>query len=90
MALYAREYALGVAPVLLQNWSGQDPSFCFDPLINRRVVLLAETIAVFCIADAQHKSKPHCLRYVAINRNIRGNLNANDTAADPQTKAAKN
>ena len=90
MALYAREHALGVASVLLQNWSGQDPSFCFDPLINRRIVLLVYTIAVFCIADAQYNTKPNRLRYVAIKWNIRGNLNANDTAADLQTKAAKN
>jgi len=25
--------------MLLHNWSGQDPGFCFDPLKNRRVVL---------------------------------------------------
>jgi hypothetical protein len=40
MGLYAREYALGAASMLLHNWSGQDPGICFDPLINRRVVLI--------------------------------------------------
>ena len=30
---------LGAALTLLHIWSRQDPSFCFDPLLNRRVTL---------------------------------------------------
>ncbi len=30
---------LGAASTLLHIWSRQDPSFCFDPLLNRRVAL---------------------------------------------------
>ena len=38
MSLYAREQLSGLISIMLQIWSGQDPSFRSDPLEYRRIV----------------------------------------------------
>ncbi len=89
MGLYAREYIEGrLNDASDLEW--QDPSERFDPLNIHRVVFSIETIAAFCIADAHYKTKCRVVTLWNWKSYKRGIANANNTAADPQTEAAKN